>query len=69
MLTELWESDPFTEKRLSTIDTLETEYRWVKGDEILHTRGGVHERFRVISVVVQIGDEGLTRQVLALRLD
>ncbi len=69
MLTELWESDPFTEKRLSTIDTLDTDYRWEKGDVIVHTRGGVHERFRVIYVEVQIGDDGLTRSVLALRLD
>ena len=69
MRTELWESDPFTEKRLSLIDTLETDYRWVKGDPMLHTRGGLHERFRVISVEVQLADAGLTREVLLLRLD
>lgn len=51
------------------IDTLDTDYRWEKGDVIVHTPGGVHERFRVISVEVQIGDDGLTRSVLALRLD
>ena len=68
MLTELWESDPFTEKRQSVIDTLDTDYRWEKGDVFVHTSGGGHDRFRVISVQVQIGDDGLKRTVLALRI-
>ncbi len=69
MLTELWESDPFTERREAVIDTLETDYRWEKGDIFVHARGGSRDRFRVISVQVQIGDEGLKRHVLALRLE
>ena len=69
MLTELWESDPFTEKRQSVIDTLDTDYRWEKGDVFVDTRGGGHDQFRVISVQVQIGDDGLKRTVLALRIE
>ena len=38
MRTELWESDPFTEKRQSLIDTLDSEYRWQKGDVIVDNR-------------------------------
>ena len=36
--TELWESDPFTEKRQSRIDTLDSDYRWQKGDVIVDNR-------------------------------
>ena len=69
MLTELWESDPFTEKRSSVIETLDSDYRWETGDVFVDTRSGGHDRFRVISVQVHIGDDGLTRQILALRLE
>ena len=68
MLTEIWESDAFTEKRLSIIDALDTDYRWSKGDTFLFSRGGAHDRFRVIQVQVEIGDEGLKRVILALRV-
>jgi len=74
VLTELWESDPFTERRVGLIDTLDTAYRWEKGDTFVDGRGvdgrdRAHDRFRVISVEVRIGDEGLSRTILALRLD
>ncbi len=69
MRTELWESDPFTEKRQSRIDTLDSDYRWQKGDVIVDNRGGAHDRFRVIDVQVQLHDDGLRRAILALRLD
>ena len=69
MRTELWESDPFTEKRQSRIDTLDSDYRWQKGDVFVDNRGGAHDRFRVIHVQVQLHDDGLRRTILALRLD
>lgn len=69
MQTELWESDPFTERRVAMIDTLDTDYRWEKGDTFVDERGAAHDRFRVISVQVRMGDEGLSRTILALRLD
>ena len=68
MLTELWESDPFTEKKQAVIDTVQSDYRWEKGDVFRVTRGGRTDRFRVIGVQVEIGDGGLRREVLALRI-
>ncbi len=68
MLTELWESDPFTERKQSLIDTLDTDYLWSKGDTFVVTRGGGHRRFRVLNVQVEIGDEGLQREILALKI-
>ncbi len=68
MLTEIWESDLFSERKQSILDTLETDYPWTKGDVFVMTRGGGRQRFRVISVVVEIGDRGLRREILALRI-
>ena len=51
------------------IEALDTDYRWEKGDVFVHSRGGRRDQFRVISVVVDISDDGLKRQVLALRLE
>lgn len=68
MLTELWQSDAFTERKEILIDTIETEYHWSKGDIIVVTRGGERERFRVIYAAVEIADEGLKREILMMKL-
>ena len=68
MLTEFWESDTFTERREALLDTLETDYPWSKGDILRFRRGGRDDRYRVLSVQVEIGDEGLRRTVLLLKL-
>lgn len=68
MLTEFWESDTFTERRESLLDTLETDYPWSKGDVLRFRRGGQDDRYRVLHVQVEIGDEGLRREVLLLKL-
>ena len=68
MLTEFWESDSFTERKEALLDTLETEYPWSKGDILRFRRGGRNDRYRVLHVTVEIGDEGLRREVLLLKL-
>ena len=68
MITEIWESDPFTEKKQGLVDTVDTAYPWVKGDVILFTRGSQRLRYRVIGVQVEIGDAGLRREILALKI-
>ena len=68
MLTELWESDAFTERKDALLDTLETEYPWSKGDILRFRRGGRNDRYRVLRVLVEVGDEGLRREVLLLKL-
>ena len=67
--TEIWESDPFTEKRVELLETLETDYRWEKGDTFLLTRGGRRQHYRVIRVDLEIAEDGLCRAVLGLRVD
>ena len=68
MLTEIWESDPFSERKESLIDTLDTDYFWSKGDTFVVTRGGGRRRFRVLSAQVEFSDAGLRREVLALKI-
>ncbi len=67
MLTELWQSDPFTERKETLIDTLDTDYHWSKGDIITVSRGD-HGRFRVIHTAVDITDAGLRREILMMKL-
>lgn len=67
MLTELWESDPFTERKETLIDTIDTDYHWSKGDIITVSRGA-HGRFRVIHTAVEIADGGLRREILMMKL-
>ena len=68
MLTELWESDPFSERKESLIDTLDTDYFWSKGDTFVVTRGGGRRRFRVLYAQVEFSDNVLKREVLALKI-
>ncbi len=68
MLTEFWESDDFSERKVALLDTLETDYVWAKGDVLRFRRGGRNDRYRVLHATVEIGDEGLRREVLLLKL-
>lgn len=69
METEIWESDPFTAKRQNLLATLDSEYRFEKGDEIYIDRGQRPLKVRVIDIRVHIKDDGgLSREILALKL-
>lgn len=67
MKTEIWESDPFTPKKGRLLTTLDTDYRFEKGDEFFFD---APERLKVRVMVVQLRINGatLTRDVLALKL-
>ena len=69
MITELWESDPFTQRRQSMISKIDSDYHWSNGDVFVDKRGGDFAKFRVLSVRVEIRDDGLQREILALRID
>lgn len=68
MLTEFWESDDFSERKVALLDTLETDYPWSKGEVLRFRRGERNDRYRVLHATVEIGDEGLRREVLLLKL-
>lgn len=69
MITELWESDPFSQRRQAIIGKFDTDYTWTSGDVFVDKRAGEFVKFRVLSVRVELDDEGLSREILALRVD
>jgi hypothetical protein len=68
--TEIYESDPFSEKKQELIAQFTSDYRFQKGDEVyIHQGDGRPLKVRVIDVRVHLRDKGrLTREMLALKL-
>ncbi|MEX1254624.1 MAG: hypothetical protein WEE64_09810 [Dehalococcoidia bacterium] len=70
METEIYESDPFSEKKQELIAQFASDYRFQKGDEVyIHQGDGRPLKVRVIDVRVHLRDKGrLTREMLAMKL-
>ena len=69
MKTEVFESDPFTPKKGRLIATLETEYRFQKGDEVYFDDEPGRLKVRVIDVRIHVTGNGeVHRDILALKL-
>lgn len=69
MKTEVYESDPFTPKKGRLIATLDTEYRFQKGDEVYFDDEPGRLKVRVIDVRVHVKGNGeVHRDILALKL-
>jgi hypothetical protein len=67
--TEVYESDPFTPKKGRLIATLETEYRFQKGDEVYFDDEPGRLKVRVIDVRIHVKGNGeVHRDILALKL-
>ncbi len=69
MKTEVYESDPFTPKKGRLIATLDTEYRFQKGDEVYFDDEPGRLKVRVIDVRIHVKGNGeVHRDILALKL-
>jgi hypothetical protein len=69
MKTEIWESDPFTPKKGKLLATLQSEYRFQKGDEMFFDDAPERLKVRIIDVRLHIkGDGAIHREILALKL-
>jgi hypothetical protein len=67
--TEVYESDPFTPKKGRLIATLDTEYRFQKGDEVYFDDEPARLKVRVIDVRIHVKGNGeVHRDILALKL-
>ena len=67
--TEVYESDPFTPQKGRLIATLETEYRFQKGDEVYFDDEPGRLKVRVIDVRIHVKGNGeVHRDILALKL-
>lgn len=68
MRTEIYEADPFTSRKTVSIMTIDTDYRFEKGDEFVLERDGRTSAWRVMQVRVFISGTTLHREIAALRL-
>jgi hypothetical protein len=68
MKTEFFESDPFTPRKADLLLSIETDYRFEKGDEIVIDSGNRSTKVRIMDVRVRVTSGVLSREVLSLKL-
>ncbi len=68
MKTQIFESDPFSPRKAALLVSMDTEYRFEKGDELVIDLGGSTTKVRVMDVRVHIDSGVLSREILALKV-
>ena len=68
MKTEFYESDPFSPRKAALIVSVDSDYRFEKGDEVTIEANGRTLKVRIMDVRVRIAGPALSREVLALKL-
>src|SRR5262245_37026430 len=68
MKTEFYESDPFAPRKAELLVSLESDYRFEKGDEVVIDNKGKTTKVRVMDVRIHVKNEVLSREILALKL-
>jgi hypothetical protein len=68
MKVEIYEADPFTLRKEKLLTTLNSEFRFQKGDEIFIEEGGRPVKVRVSYVQVRIRGGSVDQELLVLRI-
>jgi hypothetical protein len=68
MQTEFYESDPFTPRKTALLLTIESDYRFEKGDEVTIETAGRPLKVRVMDIRVHVKDGLMSREILALKV-
>lgn len=68
MKTDFFEADPFSGSKGEHYVTIESDYRWEKGDEAWIETSGRRVKIRVTWVVVTVKDGVVSRELLGLKL-
>jgi hypothetical protein len=68
MKTEFFESDPFSPRKTELLLSIDTDYRFEKGDEVVIESGNRSVKVRVLDVRVRVTTGVLSREILALKL-
>ena len=68
MKTDFFESDPFSPRKADLLASIESDYRFEKGDEVVIESGGHSTKVRVMDVRVHVNSGALSREILALKL-
>lgn len=68
MRTEIYEADPFSGRRGKLLITIDTDYRFERGDEIALNSTEGTARLRVIQIRLHIAGDNIEREMVVLRL-
>lgn len=69
MKTSFYEADPFSGSKGEHYCTIDSDYRWEKGDEVWIERGSRKVKLRITWVHVTVHADGtVTRELLGLKL-
>ena len=68
MKTEFYESDPFVPRKAQLLLSIETDYRFEKGDEVSIENSGRTTKVRIMDVRVAVHSGVISREILALKL-
>jgi len=68
MKTEFFESDPFAPRKTDLLLSIDTDYRFEKGDEVTIESGNRTLKVRVMDIRVRVSMGVLSREILALKL-
>jgi hypothetical protein len=68
MKTDFYEADAFTGSKGEHYCTIESDYRWEKGDEVWLDVRGRRTKLRITWVNVQVKDGVVSRELLGLKL-
>ena len=68
MRVEIYEADAFTQRREKLLTSLETDYRFQKGDELFIEGSERPLKVRVIFVQVRIKGGELRQEILAVKI-
>ena len=69
MKTSFFEADEFTGSKGERYITIESDYRWEKGDEVWIESAGERFKLRITWVLMEVTRDGtVTRELLGLRI-
>lgn len=68
MQTAFFEADPFNGSKGEHYVTIESDYRWEKGDEVWIEAKGRRLKMRLTWVNVTVTEGGVSRELLGLKL-
>ena len=68
MQTDIFEADPFSGSKGEHYCTIDSDYRWEKGDEVWIEERGRRVKLRITWVHVTVKDGVVTRELLGLKL-
>jgi hypothetical protein len=68
MKTEFFESDPFSPRKADLLLSIDTDYRFEKGDQVVIDSGGRTTTVRIMDVRIFVRSGVISREILGLKL-